>query len=82
MHGGATPLTFSLISSFNAYSPDFTGGVRVGSFNKTLGTNFLAGAGVGGGPQVTLFDGVTHNVADSFFAYNAAFSGGIFVAAN
>lgn len=78
----ATDLTFRLISSFAAFSPDFTGGVRVGSFNKTLGTDYLVGAGTGGGPQVTLLGGVSHELAATFFAYNAAFTGGVFVAAN
>ncbi len=75
-------LSFSLISSWSAFAPDFTGGVRVGSFNKTLGTDYLVGAGAGGGPQATLLDGVTHDVIDSFFAYSPAFTGGVFVAAN
>lgn len=77
-----TMLTFRQISTFFAYDPSFIGGVRVGSFNKTVGTNYMTGAGVGGGPQVSLFDGVTHAQADTFFAYNPTFGGGVSVAAN
>lgn len=79
---GVPPLQFTQINSFFAFAPGFTGGVRVGSFDRPLGTNFLAGAGAGGGPTVGYYDGVTQQVLDSFFAYNQQFTGGISVAAN
>ncbi len=75
-------LEVSLVSSFFAFAPSFTGGVRVGSFNQTLGTNYLAGAGPGGGPQVLQLDGVTQALLDSYFALDPAFSGGVSVAGN
>ncbi len=78
MHG----LEFAMISSFDAFAPGFTGGVRVGSLNQTVGTNYLVGAGPTGGPQVSTFDGVTRAQLDSFFALDPNFTGGISVAAN
>lgn len=75
-------LEVSLVSGFFAYAPSFTGGVRVGSFNQTLGTNYLAGAGAGGGPQVLQLDGVTHAQLDSYFALDPTFTGGVNVAGN
>lgn len=75
-------LDFSQIANFLAFDPSFAGGVSVGSLNKTLGTNFLVGAGKGGGPAVSTFDGVTHNQLDTFFAQSPTFTGGVNVAAN
>lgn len=75
-------MTVSFVSSFSAFAPGFTGGVRVGSLNKTLGTNYLAGAGPSGGPQVTTFDGISHAIVDNFFAFGEGFTGGVSVAAN
>lgn len=82
MDNSSPTLTFKQISSFFAYDPSFIGGVRVGSYNKNTGTDYLTGAGPSGGPQVSLFDGVTHVQADTFFAFNASFDGGVSVAAN
>lgn len=74
--------TLSPIQSFFAYVPAFTGGVTVGvadvDDNGTL--DILTGAGAGGGPHVKAFDGVTGAELRSFFAYDPAFSGGVFVA--
>ena len=42
--------------------------------------DIIAGAGPSGGPHVLVFDGVTHSVIYSFFAYDPAFAGGVFVA--
>ena len=41
----------------------------------------ITGAGQGGGPHVQVFDGVTHQVVRSFYAYDPIFAGGVFVAA-
>jgi hypothetical protein len=70
-----------LRGSFNAYSPGFTGGVRVGAVDVS-GTglaDILTGAGPGGGPAVEVFDGQSLSLIDSFFATNPKFTGGVFV---
>jgi hypothetical protein len=73
----------SQLASFFAYDPGFTGGVNVaaGDVNGDGVADIITGAGPGGGPHVKTFDGRTDNQLLSFFAYNAAFSGGVSVAA-
>lgn len=68
----------SEIRSFFAYDPAFAGGVFVaaGQFN-TGADDIVTGAGPGGGPHVKVFDGATLAELQSFFAYDAAFSGGV-----
>src|SRR5262249_51252944 len=62
--------------------PAFTGGVRValGDFNGDGIPEIITGAGPGGGPHVKVFDGRTGETLVSFFAYDAAFRGGVSVA--
>jgi hypothetical protein len=69
-------------ASFFAY-PGFAGGVRValGDVTGDGVADYVTGAGPGGGPHVKVFDGVSLAEARSFFAYDAGFTGGIFVAA-
>jgi hypothetical protein len=68
--------------AFDAFAPDFAGGVRVavGDVNGDGVPDVIAGAGPGGGPQVSVFDGARRGPLLSFFAGPAAFVGGIFVA--
>jgi hypothetical protein len=75
------------IRQFSAYFEGFGGGVYVGAGDLT-GDGFadiVTGAGAGGGPHVRAFDGVTGaeipGPLGSFFAYHAAFPGGVRVAA-
>jgi hypothetical protein len=74
------------LRSFFAYAPGFTGGVVVGAADLTGDgrADILTGAGPGGGPHVQAFDGATGALVagplGSFFAYDPAFTGGIFVA--
>lgn len=72
----------TVTADFFAFAPAFTGGVRVavGDVNGDGVGDIITGAGPGGGPQVSVFDGVNGSLIRSFFAYNAGFTGGIFVA--
>ena len=73
----------SLLRSFFAYAPSFTGGVRVaaGDVSGDGRADIITGAGAGAGPQVKVFDGADGSLLRSFVAYDAAFTGGVFVAA-
>jgi len=75
--------TGTLKAVFYAFTPSFTGGVRValGDVNGDGTADIVCGAGPGGGPQVTVFDGVTFQPIMSFFALPPGFTGGVFVAA-
>ena len=69
-------------TKFFAFAPSFMGGVRVASGDVTGdGVNdVVVAAGPGGGPQVNVYDGTSLQLIHSFYAYNAAFDDGIFVA--
>ncbi len=61
-----------LRASFLAYSPGFTGGVRVATAQNRDGSSILVtGAGPGGGPQVNVYDGRTLTPIISFFAFTS-----------
>jgi hypothetical protein len=70
-------------TSFFAYSPSFTGGVRIsmGDINGDGFTDLITGVGVGGGPHIKVWDlrsGTPIQVA-SFFAFESAFTGGLYL---
>jgi hypothetical protein len=64
-----------------AYTPLFTGGVRVAAADVTGDGRaaIVTGAGPGGGPHAQAFDGTSLRVLDSLFAYDPRYAGGIFV---
>ncbi len=70
-----------VLQSFLAYSASFSGGVRVGAIDRNGDgrAEILTGAGPGGGPHVRAFDALTAAQLDSFFAFDANFSGGLWV---
>ncbi len=75
--------TGQTIDQFQPFSSDFTGGVKVvlADLNGDNQPDIITAAGAGGGPHIKVFDGKTHQVLSSFFAYNSTFSGGLNIAA-
>jgi hypothetical protein len=75
--------TGALVTSFFAYDPSFTGGVNVAAadVNGDGFADIVTGTGVGGSPNVKVFDGKTGAVLRSFYAYEDSFRGGVNVAA-
>jgi hypothetical protein len=79
---GAGPQTIAgPLGNFFAYEPTYTGGVRVavGDVNGDGRPDLVLGAGIGGGPRVTVLDGATGGTLANFFAYGTTFRGGIYV---
>ncbi|QGJ70240.1 Hypothetical protein PBC10988_19350 [Planctomycetales bacterium 10988] len=76
----------TVITEFYAYDPSFLGGVRLaaGDVDGDMMADIITGPGTGGGPHVRVFSGTTgeqlEGAATDFYAYDAAFTGGIFVA--
>ncbi|MFN9933853.1 MAG: hypothetical protein ACK55R_12955, partial [Cyanobacteriota bacterium] len=69
------------IRSFYAYEPQFLGGVTVAAsdINGDHLSEIVTGAGPSGGPHVKAFGGSNGEEMLSFYAYDPAFSGGVFV---
>ncbi|MFO0809265.1 MAG: choice-of-anchor Q domain-containing protein [Gemmataceae bacterium] len=68
---------------FAAFNQAFVGGVNVATGGDITGDgqgDFVVAAGSGGGPHVKVYDGVTGRLFREFFAYDAAFTGGVNVA--
>ena len=81
--GSAAAPQDAALASFFAYAPDFFGGVSV-AVGDTDGDGFaeiLTGAGLGGGPQVNVFDARTGAARRSFHAFDPGFLGGVNVSA-
>ncbi|MCY2969862.1 MAG: VCBS repeat-containing protein, partial [Planctomycetota bacterium] len=93
--GTPTPPSSSGSSTVNLYNPatgqptgsavpfpGFEGPVKVasGDFNNDGVAELVAGAGFGGGPAIAILNSQTGEVMQSFFAFDPAFTGGVFVA--
>jgi len=81
-HDGSAP-SVGVMNSFFAFNNGFTGGVRVaeGDVNGDGVPDPIAGAGPGGLPQISVFDGATGATIRTFAAFESTFTGGVFVAA-
>ena len=51
-----------------------------GDFNNDGVADIFAAAGEGGGPTIAILDSQTGEVLESFFAFDSAFTGGVFIA--
>ncbi len=71
----------SVLRSFYAFDPGFTGGVRVAvtEVNGDGHWDLLLGAGPGGGPHVKALDAATLEEMAGLYAFDPAFTGGVFV---
>jgi uncharacterized repeat protein (TIGR01451 family) len=74
--------TGQLLHSFEPFG-DFLGGVRVATGDVTGDgrDDVVVGAGPGGPPHVKVYDGSTMAEVASFYAFDPAFRGGVYVAA-
>jgi hypothetical protein len=72
----------SEIRSFMAFSPSFLGGVSLalGDVTGDGRADIIVGAGAGGTPIVTIYDGGTGLTVGSFIAFSPFFTGGVSVA--
>jgi hypothetical protein len=78
-----SPPAFRLSSSFFPYDGAFRGGVAVatGDVDGDRVLDVVTGAGPGAGPHVRVLSGADGRELHSFMAYDAAFRGGVYVAA-
>lgn len=70
------------LAAFYAYERAFVGGVFVAAADVTGNgrAEIVTGAGLNGGPHVRIFEALTGNVLNEFFAYDRNFLGGVRVA--
>ncbi len=84
-HVKAFALAGTTLQSFFAFDPAFTGGVTVAAadLDGDGKDEIVAGAGPGGGPRVSAFafTATGPQLTQSYFAFDPAFRGGVFVTA-
>lgn len=75
--------TGDVIADFFAFDASFRGGasIALGDLDGNGKLELVAGAGNGGGPQVSVFDPLTGQLQNAFFAYDSSGRGGVSVAA-
>jgi hypothetical protein len=71
----------SVLASFLAYDPSFSGGVRVAVQNiaGNGALDIVTAAGPGGGPVVHAYQGLGLTLLDDYYAYDPRFMDGVFV---
>lgn len=71
-----------LLYSFNAYNETFRGGVNVaiGDIDGDGTNEIVTAPGIGGGPQIRIFDLEGNHKDLDFFAYDTGFRGGVNIA--
>jgi hypothetical protein len=71
----------SLLNSFYALPTSFSGGLSVAAADLTRQgeTDIIVGAGAGGAPQVSVYQGVDASLVNSFYAFDPSFRGGVHV---
>ena len=69
------------LGSFFAYDPSFTGGVRMSArdMNDDGRADIVTGTGVGGGPNLRVFNGNGYGILTSAFVFDPKDCSGIFV---
>ncbi len=69
----------TLLSSFFAFDEAFSGGVEVSLTDRDFDgfADIVTAAGLGGGPEVRIWNSVTSTAIDSYFAYSTDFRGGV-----
>lgn len=74
--------TLAAVSSFFAYDPRYTGGVRVGTYDVNFDGHLdvLTGPGPGAAPLFLARNATALDVLDSFVAFHPQYQGGLFVA--
>ena len=74
-------LTGRALSSFFAFDPTFSGGVRVAlqDIDGDGKADVVTGAGLGGGPAVRIFSGATNAPLDNFYVTDPDNLGGVYV---
>ena len=74
--------TGAVVNSFSPFGRSFAGGADVALADVNLDgvQDVIVGAGIGAGPAVQVFDGGDGLLVHNFFAYGAAFRGGVNVA--
>jgi subtilisin-like proprotein convertase family protein len=70
----------SLKYQFAPYGPEYTGGVRVALQRTPAGPRVVVAPGPGTPPEVRIFDPATGQVVQTIMAFEATFTGGVFVA--
>ena len=75
--------TQAILQDFLPFGDGFSGGafVAAGDTNGDGQQDVIVGADAGGGPRVSVFDGLSGTSLSSFFAYELSFSGGVRVGA-